>query len=64
MKTKTNTQSSSRKTPAQSSGKIVESEKLTKKYLKQTKNAPPERRIVNRFRESHREPGVNPPRGE
>ena len=64
MKTKTGKQLAKREVQPQVSEKIVESEKLTKKYRRQTKNAAPERRIVNCFRESHREPGVNPPRGE
>lgn len=64
MKTKTGKPLAEQGAQAQVPDKIVESEKLTKKYRKQMKNPPPERRIVNRFRESHREPGVNPPRGQ
>jgi hypothetical protein len=41
--------------------RTVEPEKLTKKYRRQTKHAPPEYRLVNRFRESHREAGANRP---
>jgi hypothetical protein len=64
MKTKIGKQLAERGAQPQVPDKIVESEKLTRKYRRQTKNAAPERRIVNRFRESHREPGVNPPRGQ
>jgi hypothetical protein len=64
MKTKPNGRPTKGKGQAQLSDKIVSSEKLTKKNRRQTKIVPPERRIVNRFRESHREPGINPPRGQ
>ena len=59
MKTKSKRQPIHDRAPAQLSGKIVEPEKLTKKYRRQTKHDPPEFRLVNRFRESHREPGTN-----
>lgn len=63
MKTKSARQPSRAKAKAQLADKTVATEKLTKKNRRQAKIAPPEYRLTNRFRESHREPGVNEPRG-